>query len=934
MIYFFRVLHFICFFAFGCVFGDENLHEKWERADELLQATLFDEAAILYQDLLDASEKGELNLTFADEQYIRLKLAQTCYGKKDYYTIISLLQGVGESSQISNLNENEFDKNLHQMGLHLLGLAYKNLKQYDKAVQVFNAYLKLGEKKELPFYDLALFELGSAYHSLGQLDSAKKHFENLQQTENRELYVHSRLLLVSIAQAQGNLKEAEKILAALEKDSTVEFPLYDQILYSYGNLLYSLQDYPRAALMFERSLKQGKGEKPWQTEALYQTGWCYLHQAEKGGSPIEENHCMDRAEASFLQLVNEHSDENLHLALGQLYLTKAKKTGSSEAARKAVQILENQILFSSLDAQAQALFLRAELASNLQDREDIYRQLTQDEYKSTPFYSIGWYYRGLNEYQIALNVFKAQKEGEVKKGFFKAALSFEKAFEQLKKKDKKLAELSVLHLAEACLQKPEEETLQYALRVFNRISQDNAGIIKDASEPGQFYYLHGLIAFQLAQFGEKENYIHLAEEILSKGLKEYPQHQAADKMLHLLGLAAYQNKHYPQAEMIFSELANKQFSPETTAEALFWAAKSCDAHELGSQKSKQLRQQIFDQYPQSKYAAEAYFFYYPYKEYLQGDRAAIKHLQGMAEKFSQSPYIVNAYYLMGMDFKRDRKSLEGRWIRKKNMNDAIEALHNAEAAFDTLYEKNEIPLEDLNYFIKVRYHATLERALSNMAIADESQGAKRKIFLEYAAEVLNQIVKDFNTPDHAYLKHLRFLEAYPQFLEEGTFWLAQACIKSEEDDKAAKIFTEMLERYKTAKITRGYFLSRVLYEVGIMAMRHDQYSEALQYFVHSEDAGKGKILNTDQKIDLLIQQSLCYKALKEMDKAMLILSKVINDDAISSLRVKAMYLRAEIYEMQGRQELARKQLEATSKKGGEWAMKAKQKLQTSKSNGN
>jgi hypothetical protein len=60
---------------------------------------------------------------------------------------------------------------------------------------------------------------------------------------------------------------------------------------------------------------------------------------------------------------------------------------------------------------------------------------------------------------------------------------------------------------------------------------------------------------------------------------------------------------------------------------------------------------------------------------------------------------------------------------------------------------------------------------------------------------------------------------------------------------------------------------------------------------------------------------------------MLILSNVINEDAISSQRLRAMLLRAEIYELQGRYELARKQLEATSKKGGPWAQQAKEKLE-------
>ena len=59
---------------------------------------------------------------------------------------------------------------------------------------------------------------------------------------------------------------------------------------------------------------------------------------------------------------------------------------------------------------------------------------------------------------------------------------------------------------------------------------------------------------------------------------------------------------------------------------------------------------------------------------------------------------------------------------------------------------------------------------------------------------------------------------------------------------------------------------------------------------------------------------------------MLLLSKVINIDIISNRRLKAMYLRALIYEQQGRNELAKNQLMQTASKGGPWAVRAKQKL--------
>ncbi len=114
---------------------------------------------------------------------------------------------------------------------------------------------------------------------------------------------------------------------------------------------------------------------------------------------------------------------------------------------------------------------------------------------------------------------------------------------------------------------------------------------------------------------------------------------------------------------------------------------------------------------------------------------------------------------------------------------------------------------------------------------------------------------------------------------------------------------------------------------GIIAISRKEYAYALECLQQAEDASKGKVLSTDQRLDLLIQQSQCFKEMNQPEKAILILSKVVNDDAVSSLRVKAMFLRAEIYEKQNRYELARKQLEATSKMGGEWALKAKEKME-------
>lgn len=219
--------------------------------------------------------------------------------------------------------------------------------------------------------------------------------------------------------------------------------------------------------------------------------------------------------------------------------------------------------------------------------------------------------------------------------------------------------------------------------------------------------------------------------------------------------------------------------------------------------------------------------------------------------------------------------------------------------------------------------------MANLAISDESQGAKRQIYLEYAEEVFLGLVRDFETLNHPYAKLLFDNDSYPALYEESTFWLAQTFVRAQNDEAARNIFTKMLERYHAAKVTKGYYLSRVWYELGKIALRRKEYALALQSFKHAEDTAKGnQVLSTDQRLDLWIQQSMSYRGLNQFDNAILILSKVVNDDAISALRLKAMYLRAETYEQQGRPELARKQLESMVKKGGIWALKAQEKLGT------
>jgi tetratricopeptide (TPR) repeat protein len=214
----------------------------------------------------------------------------------------------------------------------------------------------------------------------------------------------------------------------------------------------------------------------------------------------------------------------------------------------------------------------------------------------------------------------------------------------------------------------------------------------------------------------------------------------------------------------------------------------------------------------------------------------------------------------------------------------------------------------------------LERALTNRAISENAPAAKKHIFLEYAETIFEEMVERLQNGKISNIEN-----PYPKLLQEAEFELGCTYNKRGNLKKALHTFESLIENLSYAPSTSHYLLSRAWFEKGLLTKNLQDYRTALACFQQAEQ--KSEQLSPDQKLEILIEQSECHKELQQYDKAMLVLSKVVNDEAISNLRVKAMYLRADIYILQGRPELAMKQLEATARKGGEWSKKAKNRLE-------
>lgn len=889
--------------------------ERIEQAEAFLTSFLYEKAIPIYQSVIsDLDIKGnEESLNGSLRAYLHFRLGQAHFFSHHYQEAVQHFEQPGLSACCKD-------------ALFFAGISYTHLARYPSAAASFENYLKQPERQ---LENEARFELGLAYFHLKQWNLSTEYLSSIPyQKKQPRLFLLSRFYLARIALLQSDYLKAEERLNEAAPYLESSGLLEHEWAYLNGDLYFLWKDYQKAADWYEVALpKNGLTGTGWSVDALSKLGTAALHAAENTfNSPDKLKHYLDKAEGVFKTLTAISSDEKAYIALAQCYLAKARFLNDSNACGLAGQLLSKPQALFSRDAQSQVLLMRAQAGATYSARDLLYRQLTQEILEGSPTYAKGWLLRGLNDFEEAQTL-RLQKRSIESAALFERSISaLNTAFRLLWQNDAKNAGLALKTQAYAFIYLETPKDKMAAFQLLSHLTDQSPHFLEWMPDPDEIFYLKGLTAYQLAQMEMKEEFKNEAITALKNGLDTYPQKKFSDQMRYLLGVIFFHSQDYPSAWENFSLLASDYPNSSLKGNALFWKAKILEQTKPNSPEEKELKRRVFEEFPTCPYAAESYFTLFSYGDYLQGERSAIKHLNAFPERFSNTPFLLNAFYLIGLDSKRDRKTPEGKWISKKNLTSAIDAFQQCETTFDRLYQEGSLPLEKMAYYTAIRTRATLERALANLAIAEESQGAKRQIYFEYAEEVLRDIHRDFAHSDQSLAKYLIQENPYSPYQEESTYWLAQCCLKQGRQQDAIDVFEQMLEKYRSARITKGYFLSKVCYNLGQIAMDQRDYPRALESFLRSEDAAKGKIISTDEKLDLWIQQSRCYQELNQLDDAILILSKVVNDDAISSLRIKAMYLRADTYALQGRRELARKQLEATSKKGGEWGLKAKQKL--------
>jgi tetratricopeptide (TPR) repeat protein len=400
---------------------------------------------------------------------------------------------------------------------------------------------------------------------------------------------------------------------------------------------------------------------------------------------------------------------------------------------------------------------------------------------------------------------------------------------------------------------------------------DSSKFYKDLDSPEISYYL-GCAHLRLGHFS-------MARETLT---------QVSDKLPEAL-LALTQTYNHDDDKEPSEDLYNQLLTHFPTSihcgEALFYLAEIKE--EKGEiEQAELLRRRCWTQYPASPFAAEAYYRTLPATLYLNGSPSGLKHLKELPLLFPNSPFAIQAHYILGLHAKESAP------------REAIDHFQQAEAVYSSVRPNDD-------YYNSLLYRLRLESALCHMDIASKSKGAKQTLHLEYGYRIL----KDLATTTSP-------------FIDETLYSLAKCQIQSGHFQDAYLTLDNLIEK------GQGYYLNRALYERGCLHFAVEKPVEALQLLLKAEEMIATSGLTGDETIDIYIKESECYRILNRPNDAIKILSKAVNADVISSLRLQAMYLRGEIYMEQQRFDLAKRQFEALKTKSGDWSQKAQEKLLT------
>jgi tetratricopeptide (TPR) repeat protein len=847
-----------------------NFRYLVHRGNKLLEEAALSEALDVYEQARSLQDKQEPRLIY--------RIAYLHYTLGNNQLALELLNSIEQEKKVPEVH-------------YLRGRIWASQGHLEQATSQYNIYLS---RPGAEYEKAALYELSLILKETGQYSKAKQHLFRLKDESYEPEWQQTAIAsLVELMLLENRFDEAAKLSSALANHSECTASHFCQ-----GIVAFYSQDFKSAISSLElASQTHEKKFKPLRVNALQYIihAQCFL--ALDGEDSFEQQrqrlHAMEEklqvlfAESSF----NDSGYPYIHFLsakgklLGDLY--------SLEGARKT--------LFQSSKRDIRHLYF----AAILLEGSELQEHLQTGNFSKAP----------LAYLTQALQFQGLENLSEGSKNFSKANVDV--AFASFQQALEKAQTLPATHQAGLIKGLSTTALLSSSPILLKETYQTERKFLAEKSlelpavQVGELYYLHGLICQRLGQRKPNLPYTLEAKQSWIDAALKAKGSKVADEALFALGSLTFANNQYEEAKKAFLTL---QDSDRKGAESLYYAAQS--AEQLG-EDPKSIKRLLIRNYPQTDWAAESFLTYYPYATYISGDAHAISHLREMPVRMPKSRWLVPAYFLIGVSLREGKSSQ-----KVDRMQSALQAFQNAEK----VYHASTISDEETSYFATYRFYAGLEKAKTAISLSHVSPEAKKQFFLTYARGALEEITLELEEGQTAAAKAINEYEPYSKIHEQADFELAKVLHQQQKNTEALNTLDKMISRYQSLQVTRSEYLARALFEKAKIQFEARNLDASLTTLELAEQSSLGAAApNLRLKAWLLASECLTFQ--NEYHEAMKLLSRVINEDIASSLRLKAMYKRAELYNLQGKPELAQRQLEALAKFKGPWPEKAKQELE-------
>ncbi len=251
-------------------------------------------------------------------------------------------------------------------------------------------------------------------------------------------------------------------------------------------------------------------------------------------------------------------------------------------------------------------------------------------------------------------------------------------------------------------------------------------------------------------------------------------------------------------------------------------------------------------------------------------------------------------------------------------NDALSLIDRSK---NHLYESQDGSLHETGILLALLNGSSLElEILKNRAIKMRSATLEKDRILS-CASWLDDIVSSFNEEKNTTVDPDSIMIGKYNAQFAKTF----AQIATHDYRSSFQSIQDLYTTHRPEESSGSLEAAQLL--LGRELMNQGLYQEALDALSTTSPRDRF-FLNQDPSLllEMAIERSVCYRELRMYPLAFSELSKVINSEYALSVRVQAALLRADLYIETKRLGLARKQLNAIRKKGGQWAILADKKL--------